>query len=132
MKRRLAALAAASVHAYSLAQDIACVERLTPPGASADPHKHHAAPAPALMSGAIRVGPPGDRIELAGGTVDKVKDGYDIVYRFPGNETKWLMCAYGKDGALQSFERMHERTTECRLQVRDEMKPGAKVRMACK
>lgn len=84
----------------------------------------------ALTSGAIRVGPAGARLELAGGDLRKLRGGYEIRYHFPGNEPKWLMCAYGKDGAAQHFEPMGERATECTLQVRE----GGKVvvRMSCR
>jgi hypothetical protein len=85
----------------------------------------------ALMAGAIRVGPAGDRVELAGGDIRESKGGYEIVYHFPGRETKWLMCAYGKGGEIQRFERMSERATECKLQVR-ESKRDVSAKMTCK
>ena len=89
--------------------------------------KQHAGAA--LQSGAIRVGPAEDRTELAGGDETETKGGYEIRYRFPGHEPKWLMCAYGKDGGIQRFEKMAERTTACTIKVRETR--SVSVRMDC-
>lgn len=83
-----------------------------------------------LMAGAIRVGPAEDRVELAGGDTKEFKGGYDVIYRFLGHEIKWLMCAYGRDGEIQRFQRMDERATKCKLQVR-ESKREVSARMSC-
>lgn len=91
------------------------------------PKRHAGA---ALQSGAIRVGPAEDRAELAGGDETKKKGGYEIRYRFPGHEPKWLMCAYGKDGEVQRFEPMGEHTTACTIRVREGGKVS--VRMECR
>lgn len=85
----------------------------------------------ALMAGAIRVGPAEDRVELAGGELTKTGSGYEIVYRFPGHEEKWLMCAYGKGGDVQRFQPVNERATECTLRVR-ESKRVVSARMNCR
>lgn len=85
----------------------------------------------ALMAGAVRVGPAADRVELAGGEMKKTGSGYEIAYRFPGHEEKWLMCAYGKDGDIQRFQAANARATACNLRVR-ESKRGVAVRMSCR
>jgi hypothetical protein len=113
MKRLLFALL--TVGAAAQAQEIEC------------PKQHAGA---ALTSGAIRVGPAEDRIELAGGDLRKMRGGYEIRYRFPGNEPKWLMCAYGKDGTAQRFEPMSVRATECTLRVHE--RGQVTVKMACR
>ena len=86
---------------------------------------------PALMAGAIRLGPAEDRVELAGGDLAKTRNGYEIVYQFPGHEPKWLMCAYGKDGKIQRFQALSERATKCTLRVR-ESAPAVTVQVTCK
>jgi len=85
----------------------------------------------ALVAGAVRVGPAEDRVELAGGDMRQTRNGYEIVYHFPGHEEKWLMCAYGNDGEIQRFLPMSGAATECKLRVR-ESKRAVSARMTCK
>lgn len=70
-----------------------------------------------LTSAAIREGAE-HQIELAGGDETKTRGGFDVLYRFPGREVKWLACYYGSTGAVDRYERMDEGAKECRLQVR--------------
>jgi hypothetical protein len=83
-----------------------------------------------LTSAAIREGAD-HQIELAGGDETKIRGGYDILYRFPGREAKWLACYYGGRGEAERYERMNERTKECRLQVR-ESKSVVVAKTTCK
>jgi hypothetical protein len=84
-----------------------------------------------LMAAAIRVGPASDRVELAGGDARDTAGGYEIAYRFPGHEIKWLACFYGKDGTVEKFQRLSERSTECRLKVVESRRRVA-AGMTCK
>lgn len=91
------------------------------------PKSHQSLP---LASAAIREGAD-HQVELAGGDETKTRDGYDILYRFPGREVKWLACYYGRNGEAERYERMSERAKECRLQVR-ESKASVTAKMTCK
>lgn len=91
------------------------------------PRSHQALP---LTAAAIREGADHE-IELAGGDETKARGGYDILYRFPGREVKWLACFYGSKGKGERYERMDERAKECRLQVR-ESKAATTAKMTCK
>jgi hypothetical protein len=83
-----------------------------------------------LTAAAIREGDD-HQIELAGGDKTRTRGGYEILYWFPGRETKWLACYYGRNGEAERYERMGERTKECRLQVR-ESKTEVTAKMTCK
>jgi hypothetical protein len=82
-----------------------------------------------LTSAAIRAGAE-HQAELAGGDETKTRGGYEILYRFPGHEAKWLACYYGSKGDVEQYKRMDERTTECRLQVR-ESRAAVTAKMTC-
>lgn len=75
--------------------------------------------------------------ELVGET-KKFKGGSDTKYELGPGEEKWLACFYGRDGAVQWWEKLGRTLTSCVVEVRtvaarkDYPNDPASVRVVCR